>query len=79
MNIKRILKVVGKVADSAVLGGAIQNIKEATDEHPSGKLDIPKLIGALVPVAIVIYILVGGDSETAEKAVEVAKEASKAL
>ena len=54
-----IIKVVGKVADNALLGGAIGNLKEKTDTHPTGKMDWIKLVGALVPIGLLVLLGLG--------------------
>jgi len=56
---KPLVKGILKVADSAVLGGLVHNIQEETKDHPKGKIDVPKLVGSLIPIALLIMLGLG--------------------
>ena len=62
---KPIVKGILKAADSAVLGGLIHNIKEGTESHPAGQMDVAKAVGALIP--IVLLVMLGLDIITIEE------------
>lgn len=59
INIKPFIKGVLKIADSAVLGGAVHNVLEGTETHPKGKMDWAKIIGASIPIVLLILIGLG--------------------
>lgn len=56
MGAKPIVKGILKAADSALLGGLVHNIKEGTESHPAGKMDIAKAVGALIPIFLLIML-----------------------
>lgn len=56
-------KPVGKLilgAVDAVTFGAGSNIVESTEDYPSGKADIIKLIGSFLIAGYLIYLVVSG-------------------
>ena len=56
------LKVL-KIADKALIGGAVTNVLESTETHPKGSLDTVKLIKTIgtitVPVILVLMFAFG--------------------
>ncbi len=61
LNLKRLgkkaLRIVGKVTDNVVLGGAVQNTGEVNDA-PAGKLDWEKFIITLITCSIPVILLI---------------------
>ena len=60
IKIKGILKVVGKIADGALLGGVFQNKNSEAPDSPVGHTDKVKLIGGVVSsiaLLVLIYLL----------------------
>jgi hypothetical protein len=56
-GIKKAVKVVGKVADNALLGGAISSIQEE-DGAPKGRINYERLIITLISSTIPIILLI---------------------
>ena len=51
------LKVL-KIADKALIGGAVTNVLESTETHPKGKVDYKKLIETIAMSSIPIVLLI---------------------
>lgn len=52
-------KLIMGAADT-VTGGIVSNAVESTEDHPSGQVNVPKMIGTLVIGAVLIYLVVTG-------------------
>lgn len=59
----RVAKGALKVVDSALLGGAVDNVLEDSKENPVGKVDYSKLIRTIlastIPVVLLIALFAG--------------------
>lgn len=62
-KVGKALTFVAKVADNAVLAGAVTNVLEEAKlgekVSPKGSIDFAKLIGAAVPLVLVLALLFG--------------------
>ena len=68
------LSKAAKAVDLVALGGLVENMTEDVVGNPLGSINWVKLIKkGLIPLVIVLYLLFGGDAETAEKAAGLAK------
>lgn len=66
-----LIKGIGRFVDSAVLGGAVKNLKDEAKDSPKGSMDYPALIGSLaIPVMLIILVATGvitiGEAEVLE-------------
>ena len=59
----KVAKGIMKVADTALLGGAVENLTENTKENPTGQIDYSKLIrtvlASTIPVILLIALFAG--------------------
>lgn len=54
----KVVKGIIKVADTTLLGGAVENITENTKESPTGQMDYSKLIRTLLASTIPVILLI---------------------
>ncbi len=54
----KIAKGLGKIADNALLGGAVSNVTENTEANPAGKMDYSKLIRTILASTIPVLLLI---------------------
>ena len=62
-KVGKALTFVAKVADNAVLAGAVTNVLEESKMGdkvvPKGSMDFGKLLGSLVPILLIVALLLG--------------------
>lgn len=58
-KLKNVVNKVLRVADHAILGGAVSKTLDDTKESPKGKIPYLEIIAALIPVILLISLLAG--------------------
>lgn len=77
-KVGKALTFVAKVADNAVLAGAVTNVLEdaklGASVSPKGSLDIAKILGASIPILLILALIFGAiDLETLKELLSLTK------